>query len=73
MNVDHGFTITLLTAQQVAENLQVPVSAVHRARRAGQLAAVLIGREYRYTVPDVAAYIEQRRSVSAPVERRAHS
>jgi excisionase family DNA binding protein len=38
----------LLTAEQVAERWQVPLSQVYRLSRAGRLPAVRLGRYVRY-------------------------
>jgi excisionase family DNA binding protein len=40
----------LLTAEQVAERYQLPVSQIYRLTRAGVLPAVKLGRYYRFTV-----------------------
>jgi len=40
----------LLTAEQLAERFQVPVSQIYRLTRDGTLPAVKLGRYYRYSV-----------------------
>ncbi len=45
----------LLTAEQVADRYQIPVSQVYRLTRSGALPAVKLGRYYRYS----AAALEQ--------------
>ena len=39
----------LLTAEQLAERFQVPVSQIYRLTRDGTLPTVRLGRYYRYT------------------------
>ena len=41
--------MTLLTAEQLAERWQVPVSQVYRLTRDGTIPAVRLGRYYRYS------------------------
>jgi excisionase family DNA binding protein len=40
----------LLTAEQLAERWQVPVSQVYRLSRSGRLRPVRLGRYYRYAL-----------------------
>jgi len=47
---------TLLTAEQLAARWQVPTSHVYRLTREGRLAAVHIGRYYRYRLSAVEAF-----------------
>lgn len=57
---DPGLTVSqLLTAEQLAERWQVPVSQVYRLTRNGQLPAVRIGRYYRYRIDVVEAWEER--------------
>lgn len=52
----------LLTAEQVAEFLQVSVNEVKRLRRSGELRSVPIGRHtFRFTRADVEEFIARRR------------
>jgi excisionase family DNA binding protein len=46
----------LLTAEQVAERYQVPVSQIYRLSRDGHLPAVRLGRYYRYSLPALEAF-----------------
>jgi excisionase family DNA binding protein len=50
----------LLTADDVAELLQVPVSWVRQHTRNGDLPNVVIGRYRRYRREEIMRYIEQR-------------
>lgn len=52
----------LLTAQEVAEELQVPVSWVYAAARAGTFPAVRCGRYVRFATEDVAAWVNRQRA-----------
>lgn len=51
----------VLTAAEVAEHLQTTVQTVNRERREGRLAGFRVGRPYRYTADDVAAYIQRKK------------
>ncbi len=46
----------LLTAEQVAERYQIPVSQVYRLTREGHLPSVKLGRYYRYSQPALEAF-----------------
>lgn len=48
----------LLTAEELAERWQVPLSQVYRLTRAGRLPVVRLGRYYRYR-PDVIERFER--------------
>lgn len=52
-----GGATRLLRAREVAEILQVPVAAVYRLHREGELQAVRIGRACRWAPSVVDAYI----------------
>lgn len=57
----------LLTAEQVAEQLQVPKTWVYRAARDGLLPSVPLGRYVRFDPDDLTAWIAaQRTSRLAP-------
>jgi excisionase family DNA binding protein len=49
----------LLTADQVAEVLQVPKSWVYGATRDGSIPAVRLGRYYRYRPEAIRDWVEQ--------------
>jgi excisionase family DNA binding protein len=51
-------TDQLLTAEQVAERLAVPVSWVRQATRSGALPFLELGRYKRYSWPAVEAWLE---------------
>jgi excisionase family DNA binding protein len=48
----------LLTAEQVAERLAVPVSWVRSSTRTGAIPHLTLGRYRRYHWPDVEAWLE---------------
>jgi excisionase family DNA binding protein len=54
----------LLTADQVAEQLQVPKTWVYRAARGGSLPSVPCGRYVRFHPDDLAKWIEAQRAAS---------
>ena len=54
--------MTLLTAQQVAELLQVPATWVYRAAREGDLPSVACGRYVRFDEADVDRWIAERKT-----------
>lgn len=53
----------LLTEAEAAERLRVCTRTLRKARHAGLLHYVLIGRAIRYTLPDLESYIECLRQV----------
>ena len=67
----------LLTETEAAECLRVCTRTLRKARQAGQLHYILIGRAVRYTLPDLESYIEQLRQVqpvcppTQPTRRRS--
>ncbi len=46
----------LLTAEQLAERWQIPVSQVYRLTREGRIPSVKLGRYYRYSPAAIAAF-----------------
>lgn len=52
----------LLTAKEVASQLNVPTSWVYRAAREGQLPCVRCGRYRRFDPRDVDGWIDQQRN-----------
>lgn len=46
----------LLTAEQVAERYQLPVSQIYRLARSGALPAVRLGRYYRFAPSALEAF-----------------
>jgi len=46
----------LLTAEQLAERFQVPVSQIYRLTRDGTLPAVRLGRYYRFSPAAIEAF-----------------
>jgi len=63
----------LLTAEQVAERYQIPVSQVYRLSRSGALPAVRLGRYYRYTEAALEAFEKsfENENTTEPVRRAA--
>jgi excisionase family DNA binding protein len=53
---------SLLTAQDVATMLKVPVSWVYAASREGRVPTVRLGRYYRYRREAILAWIEAQES-----------
>lgn len=53
----------LLTEAEAAERLRVCTRTLRKARHAGLLHYVLIGRTIRYTLSDLESYIERLRQV----------
>lgn len=69
---DHAI---LLTEDEAAARMRVCAKTLRKARQAGQLHYILIGRAVRYTVADLESYVEQLRQVTpacapAPPTRR---
>jgi excisionase family DNA binding protein len=54
--------VKLLTAEDVAAQLQVPTSWVYRAAREGDLPSVPCGRYVRFDPDDIAAWIMRRKT-----------
>jgi excisionase family DNA binding protein len=50
----------LLTVGEVAALMRVSNMTVYRLIKAGQLAAIRVGKNYRIRESDVSAYLEQR-------------
>lgn len=55
-------TTRLLTADEVAKLLRLPRSWVYEASRKGEIPTVRLGRYYRYSLPAIQAWIEERTS-----------
>jgi excisionase family DNA binding protein len=51
-------TEVLLTAEQVAKRLSVPVSWVRQATRSGAMPHLELGRYKRYSWPDIEAWLK---------------
>ncbi len=49
-----------LTVQEVADLMRVSSMTVYRLIKAGELAAVRVGRSFRVSEPDVDAYLSAR-------------
>ena len=49
----------LLTAEQVAKRLQVPLATVQNQERVGRLRSVLCGKHKRYLEADVRGFIDE--------------
>lgn len=49
-------TAPLMTAEQLAERWQVPVSQVYRLTREGSCPHVRLGRYYRYPIEGIVAW-----------------
>ena len=63
----------LLTADDVAEILQVPRTWVYAQSRDGDLPTVRLGRYYRYRRPDVLAWVEGRKRMKRPLRSQTAS
>jgi excisionase family DNA binding protein len=63
MSTEAGRSATgaLLTAEEVAELLRVPLSWVYRAAREGSLPSVRCGRYRRFDAEDVDRWIEEQK------------
>ena len=60
----------LLTAEEVAERLAVPLSWVREATRSGAMPCVELGRYRRYVLADVEAWLESCKRPGRPVTLR---
>jgi excisionase family DNA binding protein len=58
--------VALLTPREAAARLRVSVDTVDRERRRGHLGALKVGRQWRYTEPDLAEYLDRCRAPAAP-------
>jgi excisionase family DNA binding protein len=56
--------VRLLTAEDVAERLQVPRSWVYREAREGRLPSVPCGRYRRFDERDLAAWIDRQKTTT---------
>jgi excisionase family DNA binding protein len=52
----------LLTAEEVAEMLRMPKSAIYAMTREGQLPTVRLGRYYRYRSEAIRQWVEEQES-----------
>lgn len=59
----------LLTEPQAAEALQLSTRTLRTLRSEGKLTYVLIGRSVRYTMDDLASFIEASRQDAQPCEK----
>jgi excisionase family DNA binding protein len=66
-----GVTGRLLTANEVAELLAVPVSWVRESTRSGAMRCVRLGRYVRFERPAVEAWMEECRCPGRPVVLRS--
>jgi len=64
-------TDRLLTAPELAESLNVPVSWVREQTRSGAIPHVSLGRYRRYRESDVAAWLEACSRPGRPVALRS--
>lgn len=60
----------LLTADEVAELLAVPVSWVRESTRSGAMPHIELGRYRRYQLADVKAWLEQCSKPGRPIRSR---
>jgi excisionase family DNA binding protein len=65
-------TDRLLTAEDVAEMLSVPVSWVRESSRSGAIPCVRLGRYVRFVEGDVLEWLEQCKTPGRPVALRRH-
>jgi hypothetical protein len=68
----------LLDEAEACKALSLCPRTLREARKSGALAYVLIGRAVRYTIPDLNAFIESRRTWCAAIpaprqQKRGHS
>ena len=63
----------LLTADEVAEMLNVPVSWVRETTRSGAMPVVELGRYRRYREADVLAWLEECKRPGRPITLRSRS
>jgi excisionase family DNA binding protein len=56
----------LLTAAQVGERFQVPVSRIYAAARRGELPSVRLGRYVRFTEEALARWIAEQQNGGRP-------
>jgi excisionase family DNA binding protein len=61
----------LLTADEIATWLAVPVSWVHESARAGSLPSLQIGRYRRFRHDDVTAWLDTCKRGGRPIQFRA--
>jgi excisionase family DNA binding protein len=66
-----GNADALLTADQVAEWLQVAVGTVQQWAKAGRIPVVKVGALNRFRRSDIEAWIEQRTRASEPAKASA--
>lgn len=59
----------LLTEPEAAEALRLSTRTLRKARSEGRLSYVLIGRSVRYTMDDLASFIEASRQDAQPCEK----
>ncbi len=57
---------TLMTAEQVAEQMQVTVEWVHGMTREGRMPAIKLGRYWRFDREDVENWLRERRQQPRP-------
>ena len=63
-------TERLLTAEEVAELLAVPVSWVRESTRSGAMPHVRLGRYVRFDLANVEAWIEECKRPGRPISLR---
>lgn len=69
-------TVSLLTEEEAANALRVCSRTLRKARQAGQLPFIRIGRNVRYSESDLAKFIERSRecpSTNAPARRSGNT
>jgi excisionase family DNA binding protein len=62
----------LLTAEEVAERLAVPVSWVYEHTRSGAMPSITLGRYRRYDADDVDAWLASCKRPGRPIRFRTH-
>ena len=60
----------LLTAEEIAERLAVPVSWVRESTRSGAMPHVRLGRYVRFEIGDVEAWLEKCKQPGRPIVLR---
>lgn len=62
MNYEANKMITLLTEQQLAKQLQIPVRTIQNQRQTGMgIPFIKIGKSVRYDTNEIEAFIERNR------------
>jgi excisionase family DNA binding protein len=66
-------TDKLLTAEEIAEFLNVPVTWVRESTRSGAMPCVRLGRYVRFDLDDVERWLEECKRPGRPIALRSRS